>query len=77
MNMRVKIKTEKDMELIHYYVMRAIKDTGISKSVIAERKCEKSPGPDEIAAFIYETGCDFVSVVNNYYLQDSSFLPFN
>lgn len=77
MNMRVKVKTEKDMELINYYVMRAINDNGAVKAVIAERKCERPPKPEEIACFICETQCDFVSVVSNYYLRDfDASLPF-
>lgn len=79
MDIRVKVKTEKEMVLTDYYLMRAIKDTGGLKTVIDEKRCERPPGPDEIADFISKTYCDFASVVRNYELCDPAEprLPFD
>lgn len=73
--MRVTVKTEKEVELNSYYVIRGI---GVrfdgTKSVIAEKRFERKPSVDEIAAFILECGCAFASVVENYCIEDG--LPF-
>ena len=73
--MRVKVKTEKEVELISYYVVRGI-SVGFNgtKSVITEKRFENRPRTDEIAAFILECGCGFASVVENYCIEDV--LPF-
>lgn len=74
--MRVKIKTEKEVELISYYVVRGISvGSDGTKRVIAEKRFENRPRADEIAAFILECGCGFASVVENYRIEDDV-LPF-
>ena len=74
--MRVKIKTEKEVELISYYVVRGISvGSDGTKRVIAEKRFENRPRADEIAAFILECGCAFASVVENYCCIEDG-LPF-
>lgn len=75
--MKVIVRTEKEMELKRYFVLRGIKDTCVCKTVVAERKYASPPPALEIAEFINECGCDFVSLVENFYLEDESELPFS
>lgn len=75
--MRVIVKTEKEMELKKYFVLRGINDAGASKSVVAEKKYAHRPSALEIANFINEYNCDFASLFENFYLEDDSELPFS
>lgn len=74
--MKVIVRTEKEMELRKYFVLRGIKNAGASKVVVAETRYASPPSTLEIANFINEYDCDFASQVENFYLEDDSELPF-
>lgn len=65
--MNVTIMTKQEVNLQKYYVLRGIRGgVGDEKRVIAEREFATEPSVLDIAKFIVETGCDFVSVDTNY-----------
>lgn len=72
--MKITVVKEETKELEKYYVIRAIKDTGINKKCIGEMVCKKEPTEEEIGLFLYNTQADFCSVVTNYRFNDE--LPF-
>lgn len=74
--MKVKIQTEKEVEIMRCFVLRGVKESNGVKRVLAEQRYDIYPPPEGIAKFISETGCDFASIVENYYLEDDSDLPF-
>lgn len=72
--MQVTVKTEKNVELEKYYMLRGIKKTDKGNTVVAEKEFEEPPNWVEIAQFILESGCDFASLVENFRIEDK--LPF-
>ncbi len=78
-NVTVKIEENKVLET--YWLMRAIKDGYMygepqptPKRVIAEKKLDHEPTPNEIAQFLSDSKADFVSVAQNYRFENE--LPF-
>lgn len=76
--MKVKVKTEKEVELIPYYALRGIKvsRSGV-KSVIEEKELHRKPSEIEIPTFIVESGCDFAAISENYRIDIKDELPFS
>ena len=69
------VTVREDKVLEEYYVIRAIKvDCNNIKKVVGEMECTNKPTLNEIAAFLKNSGGDFVSVVQNY--RFASELPF-
>lgn len=64
--MKITVVKEETRELEKYYVIRAIRDTGLNKKCIAEKKCSTEPTEEEIGLFLYQTKADFCSVTTNY-----------
>lgn len=73
----ITVVKEKKMKLEEYFVIRAIKDTLVKKEVVAEKICNQEPTDEEVGFFIFETKATFASVVKNYRLIDTDFLPFD
>ena len=69
------VTVSEDKVLEEYWCIRAIK-TNIhnEKVVVGEMKCTNKPTLNEIAAFLKNSGADFVSVVQNYRFESD--LPF-
>lgn len=69
------VTVSEDKVLEEYWCIRAIK-TNIhnEKVVVGEMKCTNKPKLNEIAAFLKNSGADFVSVVQNYRFESE--LPF-
>ena len=69
------VTVSEDKVLEEYWCIRAIK-TNIhnEKVVVGEMKCTNKPTLNEIAAFLKNSGADFVSVVQNYRFENE--LPF-
>lgn len=69
------VTVREDKILEEYYVIRAIKEefNGVKK-VVGEMQCTNKPTLNEIAAFLKNSGGDFVSVVQNYRFESE--LPF-
>lgn len=76
----VTVKHEENKVLEKYWLMRAIKDGDMygepptPKRVVSEKECTHEPTPNEIAQFLSDSKSDFVSVVQNYRLENE--LPF-
>lgn len=69
------VTISEDKVLEEYWCIRAIKeDFNNAKKVVGEMKCTNKPTPNEIAAFLKNSGGDFVSVVQNYRFENE--LPF-
>lgn len=69
------VTVSEDKVLEEYWVIRAIKeDYNNVKKVVGEMKCTNKPTLNEIAAFLKNSGGDFVSVVQNYRFENE--LPF-
>lgn len=73
--MTVTIKTEKQVELENYFLLRGIKEMNGVKAVVREQKSRCRPTAESIAEFILKCGCDFASVVENYEVVTDDF-PF-
>ena len=71
----VTVKTEKNVELEKYYMLRGIKKKVDGNTVIAEKEFDDKPSSAEIAQFILESGCDFTSLVENFRVTENDF-PF-
>ena len=69
------VTVSEDKVLEEYWCIRAIK-TNIhnEKVVVGEMECTNKPTLNEIAAFLKNSGADFVSVVQNYRFENE--LPF-
>ncbi len=52
--------------LEEYYLLRGIRYTGNKKEVIKEKEFPNKPTLDDIAAFLNDSGADFVSLETNY-----------
>lgn len=75
--MNISIMTKQEVDLRKYYVLRGIRGgIGEEKRVIAERESGMEPSAVDVAKFIVETGCDFVSVVTNYRIIKDDDFPF-
>lgn len=74
----VTVKHEESKFLEEFWVMRAVKEGKLpfdfKKTVIDERKLSHEPSKNEIAQFLFDAKADFVSVVQNYRLENE--LPF-
>lgn len=68
--MKITVVKEETKELVKYYVIRAIRDTGLQKKCIAEKSCRQEPTEEEIGMFLFKTKADFCSVVVNYRLAE-------
>lgn len=69
------VTVKEDKVLEEYWCIRAIKeDLNNTKKVVGEMKCTSKPTLNEIAAFLKNSGADFVSVVQNYRFENE--LPF-
>lgn len=69
------VTVREDKVLEEYWVIRAVKeDYNNVKKVVGEMECTNKPTLNEIAAFLKNSGGDFVSVVQNY--RFASELPF-
>lgn len=69
------VTVREDKVLEEYWVIRAIKeDYNNVKKVVGEMECTNKPTLNEIAAFLKNSGGDFVSVVQNYRFENE--LPF-
>ena len=68
--MKVTVVKEVVKELEKYYVIRAIRDTGINKMCMAEKICKEKPTEEEIGMFLVSVKADFCSVVENYRFVD-------
>lgn len=69
------VTVSEDKVLEEYWCIRAIKeDFNNAKKVVREMKCTNKPTLNEIAVFLKNSGGDFVSVVQNYRLENE--LPF-
>ena len=64
--MKITVVKEEVKELERYYVVRAIRDTGLTKKCIDEKVFENPPTDEEIGLFLYQTKADFCSVNANY-----------
>lgn len=66
--MKVKTTLEVPYSFNRMFVLRALKQTGKCEYVvIAEKKFDFRPEYKEIAKFIEDSNCDFVSLVENFY----------
>ena len=60
------VKVVQQRTLEEYYFLRGIRDTGNKKEVIREKEFQDKPTPDDIAAFLNDSGADFASLETNY-----------
>lgn len=69
---------EREQQLEQYWVARALKNNDMTfnytKTVVGEREFNHYPTLNEIAQFLFDSGADFVSVVQNYRSENE--LPF-
>lgn len=70
-----KVSIPKEVDIEEYFVLRAIINIGLKKTVIREKEFSKRPTLENIAAFLEETGASFVSVECNFRFQEK--LPFD
>ena len=68
------VKEEQKM-LVKKYVIRAIKDTGLKKTVVAEKHTCTHPTEEELGLFLYEAKADF-GVIEEIYILEEPKLPF-
>lgn len=71
----VTVVKEEQKLLVNKYVIRAIKDTGVKKTVIAESHSFKYPTDAEIGMFLYESKADF-AVIEEIFALEEPVLPF-
>lgn len=71
-DMTVKILKEVNVELEKYYTIRAIviNARGV-KQCMAEVSTSEKPTEQQIGEFLYTTGADFCSVVENYRFKET------
>ena len=64
--MKITVVKEEVKELERYYVVRAIRDTGLTKKFIDEKVFANQPTEEEIGLFLHESKADFCFVNINY-----------
>ena len=65
--MKIEMYRKQEVELLGYWVLRGIKDTGTKKEVVAEELFVTEPQAVDIAAFLVDhPEADFCSVEHNY-----------
>ena len=68
--MKVDIIKKETVELEEFWVIRGVKDTGLSKTVVAEFKMPVEPNALAIAQFLINNpSADFCSISHDYCLK--------
>ena len=68
--MKVEIIKKEEVEIIEYWLIRGIKDTGIKKEVVAEFEMIIEPNALALASFLANNPqADFCTVSHNYRIK--------
>ena len=68
--MKLEVIKRQEIELVEYWVLRGIKDTGAKKEVVAEKKWGIEPSHLDIAYFLIDhPDADFCSIEHNFRLK--------